>query len=128
MLEGTSSSQELACPDVQCLAEPHHVSHTFKRICKEGSTEPLLQSAYNCLVQEAEKNGAASGGEPAGKQAAEKLPKGKQSQTQPKQLDPGAYPGKESVGFFREYPHRLARSNPCNVVTGLCSTFVLQRE
>ncbi len=55
-------------------------------------------------VQEAEKNGAASGGEPAGKQAAGKSPKGKQSGTQPKQLDPGAYPGKESVGFFRESP------------------------
>ena len=29
-----------------------------------------------------------------------KSAKGKQSQTQPKELDPGAYPGKESVGFL----------------------------
>ena len=53
-------------------------------------------------TQEAEKNGAASEGEKSGKLAAGKSPEGKQSQTQPKQLDPGAYPGKESVGFFRE--------------------------
>ena len=64
-------------------------------------------------MQEAEKNGAASEGTTPGKEAAGKSPQGKQSGTQPKQLDPGAYPGKESVGFFRESPTHISSSALC---------------
>ena len=81
------------------------------------------------LVQEAEKIGAASEGGPPGKQAAGKSPKEKQSKTQPKQLDPGAYPGKESVGFFREPPAHMCSFTlhtrwPCfhhALVQGVCA-------
>ena len=66
-------------------------------------------------MQEAEKTGAASEGTSGGKQVAGKSAKGKQSQTA-KELDPGAYPGKESVGFFRKsqwHPYVVRSKSHC---------------
>ena len=72
-------------------------------------------------MQEADKTGAASEETSGGKQVAGKSAKGKQSQTA-KELDPGAYPGKESVGFFRKSQWHLYLVHLNSHCTTHCTT------
>ena len=91
-----------------------HYSHSsILRQRRASSVHTTALCSQLRRVQEAEKNGAASEGTTPGKEAAAESPAGKQSETQPKQLDPGAYPGKESVGFFRESPTHTVPPQHC---------------